>query len=144
MIFHRTANGLVLTLFASPAPLRIGTADFTVFIEDAASANPVLDASAKLTVTPPGGRSIAALLHRQVSVNNLSYAASLALPRAGTYTFVLEADTKSKAAKLTGYLEVLPIAPAIQTYWPYLIPVPLAILLFALNRLLRRASRASV
>jgi hypothetical protein len=144
MIFHRVANGLVLTLFVSPTPLRTGTVDFSVFIEDAASSNPVLDASVKLTVTSPGDRAISASLNRQDATNDLLYAASLTLPRAGTYALLLESATKSKVAKVTCDLEVLPTAPAIQTYWPYLTPVPIAILLFAVNRLLRRANRASV
>ncbi len=144
IIFHRVANGLVLTLFASPTPLREGTADFSVFIEDAASSNPVLDGSVRVTATAPGARTVTATLNRQDATNNLLYAASLRLPQAGTYTLLLEAATKSKAAKLTVDLEVLPTASPVQTYWPYLTPVPLAIILFAVNRLMRRANRASV
>lgn len=143
IIFHRVANGLIVTLFASPSPLRPGTADFSVFVQDAATSQVISDASVKLTLITPGTKPVISQLNHNGSTNKLLYGCQPTIAMPGRYQVLLETKTPAKASVLTGDVTVLPPAPELQTYWPYIAPVPLAIGLFAANRLLRRANRAS-
>lgn len=133
---RQRAGPFYVTLFSSPVPLRPGTADFSVLVENAADHTPVLSAAVELRI---GDTAVTAT--REQATNKLLYAAQVMLDRPGRVPIALHIRDASGAADITGDVLVEREAPPLAVYWPYFGIVPAAILLFALNQSLKRRRR---
>ena len=155
IIAREKVNGLDLTVFASPFPLRAGPVDVSVLVQDA-KGKAVLDAVVDLGWTtssptattewlPPCcsmetalGKTPALRVHSQ---NKLLYGALLPVRSAGPSEISVAVKTPGAAASFSIPVEArAPRAPVL-TYWPLLAFPPVAIGMFALHQRLSRKSR---
>ena len=152
-----------VTLFGSPAPLRAGPADLSVFVQDAKTGAPVLDHVVTVSVTataepasseawaPPccsmKVKTSAVTATHAAAQNKLLYAADVIFPASGPHDLTVTvrppgADPeKPAAATLTTAAQIAPPAPPLSAYWAYLAAPPFLIAGFALHQRLRRRGR---
>jgi hypothetical protein len=142
VVLQKRSGPFVITLFSEPNPVRVGRADLSVMCQKAEDNSPLLDAKVFLRLRRPsnGGDILEFTLpakHDHAS-NKLLYAANLDLPSPGNWQITVDVEHNGTMASVTGSLTVLEKQPAIVTYWPFFVIVPLAALLFAVNRRLKR------
>lgn len=136
----RDQDGLTVTLFTAPTPLRAGAADVSVLVQDARSREPLLDAEVMVHLAAPDtAADLAAVrLTHEAASNKILKAARLALPEPGRYR--LRAEVRRGARRATAAAEV-EVAPAGGRWreigWALAVP-PVAIVLFAVHQALRR------
>lgn len=142
IVLQKRSGPFILTLFSDPSPVRVGRVDLSVMCQKADDNSPVLDATVLLHLRRPGNSNeivefTLPAKHENAS-NKLLYAAAVNLPSPGTWRVIVDVKRKETEASLMGSLPVLAKQVAIVAYWPFFIIVPLAALLFAINRRLRR------
>jgi hypothetical protein len=134
------AGPFVLTVFTTPTPLAVGSADVSVMVQDRESLVPMLDARVALELTfAAGGREPTRVeATRARAANRLLYAATVALPAAGEWRLEATAEAHGARGQVACRLPVEAGGPRVLAYWPWLVLPPLAVALFALNHRLAR------
>jgi len=134
--------GLVVTLFTSPTPLRVGIADVSVLVQDARTRAALLDADVRVRVEPAGGGAplVDAPLDRATATNKLLQAALVTLPASGRFRLVAEARRGDATAVASAELEVAEPSPALLALWPLLALPPAVVGIFLVHQWLRRRS----
>jgi hypothetical protein len=143
---QRKAGAFNITLFSSPSPVRVGRTDFSVMVQSATQASPILDADVRLHFVQRGTNSIAevsAPARHEKAANKLLYAAPVDLNSTGKWRVEIAVQTARDSALVTGDLDVSPPEPALLAHWPYLIALPIVAFLFALNQRLKKRRRAA-
>jgi hypothetical protein len=131
---------MTISIFSSPAPLRVGTGDVSVMVQKTSDKSSVLDAQVNLRLShssPEGISTVFVPTSHDKATNKLLYASTISLAAPGQWKLVAMIDSKLGKAEVAGNLDVLPRQPPLVSFWPYFAVVPLLILLFILNRWLR-------
>lgn len=131
----KTANE-ILTVFATPEPVRAGPTDFSVLVQDMKE-NPLLGGQVSLAFTNGDDRVTAAATHAQAT-DKLLFSATLDLPHPGKWLLRVEYKTATEIGELTGSVSVGARQPPWLAFWPYFAAVPVIVLLFFLNQKLKR------
>jgi hypothetical protein len=146
ILARQTINGLGLTVFASPAPLRAGPVDVSVLVQE--GERTVLDATVEVAWSaspssspewmPPccamesgTARTPAVRAH---SNNRLLYSAIVPMRSSGPSELVIRVAQGGREALLSCDVEVRPPLPAALAFWPWLVLPPVAIAGFALHQ----------
>jgi len=143
-LFRKQAGPFLIAAFAQPTPVRVGTADISAMVQRVTDQQTILDASVNIHLRQSTeGRivEVVAPATHANATNKLLYAAHVKIPSSGTWTVSVDVNAKQGAGLAAGDVDVLPQQPAGEAYWPFLVFVPLAIALFALNRWLRARRR---
>jgi hypothetical protein len=136
MLLHQDAGAFTITLFAAPQPLEVGTADFSVLVQDRSSGEVLLDPVLDLTVD---GTTIR-LTTGHVS-NRLLQSATVHFPSPGKRHLTLAVRRGSEVAQLTTDCAVEPDRSRATLVWFYvLLPVGI-ILLFVIHQGLKVRSQ---
>lgn len=136
MILHQDAGAFTITLFAAPQPLEVGTADFSVLVQDRSSGEVLLDPILDLTVAGATVR----LTRGQVS-NRLLQSATVHLSAPGKQRLTLAVRRGSDLAQLTTDCTVEPDRSRATLVWFYvLLPVGI-IFLFVIHQGLKLRSQ---
>jgi hypothetical protein len=142
VLVQKQAGPFLVTVFGEPVPLRVGRADLSVMCQRSDNKENVSDAQVLLHFRrPPGEPEILEMTvpaRQGKATNKLLYAGSLTFPSTGKWRLSADIRKGNDEALIAGEVEVLPKQPAIVAYWPFIVFVPLAAFLFALNRRLRR------
>lgn len=141
LILRKPAGPLIVSVFSAESPVRVGTSDLSVMVEKASDESPVMDAKVMLRLTRGTAGAVtevAAPASHTKATNKTLYAAQVTLPSEGVWRLSADVTANGKTDEVSADLNVLPPAPPAQKYWPYFALVPLAVLLFAFNRWLRR------
>ena len=139
--FRNRAGPFLVTVFTVPTPLRAGPADFTVLIQNAMDASPVLNATVSLRLSRQGEPDLMMEATRAQATNKLLYAAHPTLPSAGAWRLNLTVKSDGNTFDAAGDITVYPREAVLRTYWPYLSLAPVAVLLFAINQWLKTNPR---
>ena len=134
VLLRATRDGLDVTLFGAPSPLRVGRADLSVLVQDAASGMPRLDGTVALILSPPSGSGLAEIAvaaDAARATNKLLRAASVDLPAAGDWRARVAIGRDGATIETTTTLRVEPPAPAPLRLWPWLMLPGVATALFA-------------
>lgn len=134
--------GLRVTLFTTPTPLRVGSADVSVLVQDARTRDALLDAVVEVRLEPPGGGDalVSARLDRASATNKLLQAATLALAEPGRFRLVATARHGATSAVASAEVEVAEPRPALLALWPLLALPPAVVGIFLVHHWLRRRS----
>ncbi|HEX7362574.1 MAG TPA: hypothetical protein VF283_18940 [Bryobacteraceae bacterium] len=138
---QKQSEGLLITLFSSPVPLRAGTGDLSVMVQDAKDHSPILDAHVLVHVARKVNgeiREVALPATHAKASNKMLYAADVPFDAAGDWRATVDVASNGKTASVSGPLRVLPKQPPILAYWPFFLVIPVLIVLFTLNRWLKR------
>ena len=142
-----TDGGLRVTIFTAPTPLRVGTAEIAVLVQDATDDSPRMDAAVQLHLTTPGAAELVTVEARAgADANRLLRAATVTLPAAGPIEIEAQVDGSSSQARVGCRTDVTEAAPPLLSSWPLLLFPPVAVALFAARQVLairqeRRRSR---
>ena len=154
IIARQKFDGLNVTVFASPVPLRAGPVDVSVLVQDAQS-KAILDATVELAWTaltpaatdwlPPccsmntaRGATPALRSHSQ---NKLLYGAILPIRSTGPSEISIRVKTPLSEVNFSVPIEAAPPRPPLLAYWPLLAFPPVAVGMFALHQRLARRRR---
>jgi len=140
VIFQQTSPPFNITLFSTEMPLRPGPADLSVLLEQPDGHSPILDAQVLLELEHEGGMIIHAEATRIQARNKLLYCSLINLPAAGhwkTRIDIRRGDTRTEA--LSDLLVASP-QPVFLSHWELIAAPPTIIIVFMLNRWLRRSS----
>ena len=153
ILARQTINGLGLTVFASPSPLRAGPVDVSVIVQDGETS--VLDAAVEVAwltsssspsewlppccTMEPGAEKLPAI--RAHSNNRLLYSAIVPMKSSGPSKLVISVAQGGRKALLSCDIEVRPPLPPAVAFWPWLVFPPVAIAGFVLHQNLVRSRR---
>lgn len=148
VLARQVVNGLDLTVFASPVPLRAGPVDVSVLVQDPESGRAILDAKVAVAWSstssdspdwmPPccamddGRTAIPAT--RGHSQNQFLYSAIIPIRNAGSSELVVQLEAGGEKALFSCDVKVQPPQPPVQAYWPFLALPPFAVAGFALHQ----------
>jgi hypothetical protein len=155
MVGQIEREGLRISVFAAPAPLRAGVLDVTFLVQDLASNLPVRDAGITVSVqklSPPspspvslpswcstipvGTRVPATSGH---ATNKLLMGAYLPLTEPGRWELRIDVRHEGRVFSDAIPLDVLPPLAPLSEWWPFIALVPFGIFLFVWReRLLHR------
>lgn len=143
LLLHERAGQFLVSLFSADAPLRAGAQNFTVLVQDAADASPVLDRQVTLTFRQPGGPEIKIPATAGLAANHLLYAAPAQLSTGSWQVVITIRSPGGAVVAAHGALTILPPQPPLAAYWPYFAVPPIVVGLFILNRWLKLRSKAA-
>lgn len=115
--------------------------DLSVLCQRSSDKTPVLDARILFHLRRPGGGEILSYTlpaQHSDATNKMLYAASTNIPSAGVWRLGVDIERENVLVSTFGTLKVLDKEPPLATFWPYLVMVPLIVVLFSVNRWLRR------
>ena len=140
MLLHQDAGAFTITLFAAPQPLEVGTADFSVLVQDRASGEVLLDPILDLTIDDLTVAGTTIRLTRGQVSNRLLQAATVHLSSPGKLRLTLAVRRGSDVAQLTTDYTVEPDRSRATLVWFYvLLPVGI-VLLFVIHQGLKLRS----
>jgi len=155
IIARQTLNGLDLTVFASPAPLRAGPVDVSVLVQDEKTGKPVLDAVVEVSWSsissssaewlPPCCTMTTSLdkipAQRGHSQNKFLYSAIVPIRSSGSSEFLIRTKIGEQEAVISCDIEAGSPRPPAMAYWPFLAFPPVLVGLFSLHQRLTKRSR---
>lgn len=161
IIARGKSEGLSVTVFASPSPLRAGPADVSVLVQDAKTHEPVPGARVSVVLEDGGvnprtgdwavlcndlnGLGKRANASTQHSVNRWLYSAFLGIPAPGRWELRVEIETPAGTrAEIVQPIDVEPPAPPLLAWWPFLAVVPGGIVLYVWRRHLLAGRRVRI
>jgi hypothetical protein len=144
VLWQRTTGPFTVTVFSTETPLRPGTADISVLLEDAAGRRPVMDAQVFIELEHEAGATVRAeATHRQAR-NKLLYCSLINLPEAGRWKMKLVMKHGGERAEALGDLTVARPQPMLFSYWKLIAFPPVIIILFIINQWLRRSRQPPI
>jgi hypothetical protein len=133
-----TQDGLVVTVFTAPEPLRVGFIDVSVLIQDEVSGS-IVEAPVTITLADEhSGAVIRAEATRAQGTNKLLQAARVTIPAPGTRRLEVSVRRLDASVDLACDLIVASPAPRITVISDLLMMPLFAIALFVVNQALRR------
>jgi len=140
VLWRRDAGGLVITVFASPAPLIAGPVDISLLLQGKDGLEPVLDATISLQFRADASDAeLQARPTREQAQNKLLYATPVTLPEPGKWELTVSVLRNGRPTDATGTIEVAPAPQTAPSYWSYIAFPPFVIVAFVVReRLLRR------
>jgi hypothetical protein len=141
-LFAGTKGGYQITVFAAPTPLRAGSVDISVFVQDALTGNPAKPSRAIVRMTKSGSAALEYPATSEAATNKLFLAAQFVLPEAGCWNIQVEVDVSHGAAVIGGEIEAAEQLPRWAEILRWIVWPALAIVLFSIHQVLARRTDA--
>jgi hypothetical protein len=129
-----------LTVFTAPTPLRAGTVDVSVLVQDATTGEPASDVQVMVQAVARGSPALA--MHHpattEAATNKLYYAATFDMPEPGWYALTVSVAGARGEAQVHLELEAADPLPAWLALWPWVVWPIIVILLFGIHQVLVR------
>lgn len=137
VVAQETVEGLTVTTFVAPVPLRAGPVDVSVLLQRAGE--PVLDADVVLELSS-GSRVVsrARAVHAEAT-NQLLYAARMDVPAPGAWRLAVVVDGDGGRFAVEALLEAAPALAPASRFWAWLALPLLAVAAFLLHQSLAEA-----
>ena len=129
-----------ITVFTTPTPLRAGPVDISVFVQDAATGEPVSEVEVTIEAVQRGEPGVT-LCHRatiEAATNKLYHAATFNLPEPGWYSLEVSIDGALGEAQVGFEVEAAEPLPPWLAMLPWVGWPVVAILLFSIHQFLVR------
>lgn len=144
VLLRQTVQPFDITVFAEHAPLSVGQSNLSVMVQRAADHSNVPDAHVTLRFQREEAGKVlevvAPATHAKAS-NKLLYGAMVTLSDEGTWKFTADVEAQGANVTVPAQFNVGPAEPAAKQKWPLFVFIPVAIVLFILNRRLKRRWR---
>ena len=142
-LFAGTKGGYQITVFAAPTPLRAGSVDISVLVQDALTGNPATPFRVVVRMTKSGSAALEYPATSEAATNKLFRAAQFDLPERGHWDIQVEVESARGRAVIAGELDAAEALPRWREVWPWIGCPVLAIILFSIHQMLaRRAGRS--
>src|SRR5262249_48206786 len=125
-----------VTVFSAPTPLRAGPVDISVLVQDAATGQPMPQATVTISMTQIGQPALANPATQDIATNKLLHAARFELPVPGRWELKVHVDGAKGLVVVGLELEVSPPLPRWRELWPWFAWPALAVGLFGVHHLL--------
>lgn len=137
VVAQETVDGVTVTTFVAPVPLRAGAIDVSVLLQRAD--DPVLDADVALELSG-GSRVVSrARADHEHATNQLLYAARMDVPAPGAWRLSVVVDVDGERLAVEALLEAAPALAPVSRFWAWLALPLLAIAAFLLHQRLAEA-----
>lgn len=124
VVGQAASDALAITVFAAPAPLRVGGADVSVLVQSADAETPILDAVVSVKLSSDGEIVDRMRADHATATNKLLYAARLEIPAPGAWQLEVDVEHEGRRASLDAVLAVAPgPAPATRFWGWFLFPI---------------------
>jgi len=136
-----------ITVFTAPTPLRAGTIDVSVLVQNALTQELASDVQVTIGAKPRGhpGHAMRQPATAEGATNKLFRATTFELRSSGWWEFVVSIDHSSKSEQVQFGVDVADPLPKYQTLWAWIGWPVVPILLFAIHQcLVRRVSIRSL
>ena len=144
VILHSTVDPFDITVFGDEAHLTVAQSNLSVMVQKAADHGDVPDAHVTLRFEREQGGKIVEVVapatHAKAK-NKLLYGATVTLPTEGYWKFTADVDAQGARVSVPAQLAVGPAEAPMKEKWPLIVFVPVAIVLFIINRRLKRRWR---
>ena len=143
VLLRKEAGPFVITAFASPAPLSVGSVDISLLVQNRNGLEPVLDANVSMRLRADASSTgIQAQATRERAQNKLLYAGLVTLAEPGSWQLAVTILRNGERTDATGTIDVAPAPPMAASYWSYIAFPPLMIVAFVVReRLIRRRTK---
>ncbi|MCP4760004.1 MAG: hypothetical protein GY894_01980 [Planctomycetes bacterium] len=132
-----------ITIMTDPTPLRQGPIDISVMVQTLDGGVPVLDAVVEFTLLhQDSGTTLNASATRSQADNRLLYAAKFVLPAPASWNVSTNISTDAASETMAWSFTAADPVPPFSAAWPWLLPVPAALLLYGVNRRLHSGRTA--
>lgn len=141
-------DGVELTVFTSPNPLRAGPVDVSVLVQDAETGEAISDADVQVRLIPRERTAspVHGVATHADATNKLLQAALVELPAAGAWDVEVECTTAASAGRPTCVanftMEAGPPMPRWLAVWPWFSWPVAVVLLFGVHRRLAARNHA--
>ena len=132
VVLREKSGPFVISVFAAPAA--DGLADLTVFVQDGANQDAVLDAN--VTIRVEGEQPVHA--SRDHGQNRMLYGAYVKTPHAGRNRFSVDVARRSLIAAVAGELQAPAETGRVAQHWAVLLFPPIFVAIFVLREWLVR------
>jgi hypothetical protein len=136
---RQEAGPFIITVFASPAPLRAGPVDLSVLVQDRETQHVILDAAVSIHLQNANSE-INATAASANAQNKLLYAANVDLKIPGDWQYSVTITRASASATVSGKMTASPAGTSLSSYWSYFAFPPVCIVLFGIHQWLRGSS----
>lgn len=144
VLLHQQVQPFDVTVFAEQAPLRVGQSKLSLMVQSAGDHSNVPDAHVTLRFQKNEAGKITEVVapatHDKAS-NKMLYGAIVTLPSQGAWKFSADVSAHGATVTMPAELTIAEAAPPMKEKWPLIVFIPLAIVLFILNRRLKRRWR---
>ena len=124
-----------VTVLTDPTPLRPGPVDFSVLIQDPDTNKAVLDAAITIELHQlEAGVTMRVPATTESSDMGLLHAANFVLPEMGQWSAVVAVDRQGVQVRVPLQFTAAAPPPPWMDLWPWLLPAPVALGLYAANR----------
>ncbi len=141
ILLHQRVDPFDITVFAPGERMTAAQTDLSVMVQNAADHSNVGNAQVTLRFQRKDAGKITevvALATHARATNKLLYGAKVTLPSEGPWSFTAAVDAQGKNVVVGAALDAGPAEAPLQNRWALFIFVPVAIVLFIINRRLRR------
>jgi hypothetical protein len=134
-------GGYRITVFTAPTPLRAGPVDVSVFVQDAATGEPIPEARITVRAIPRAhpGEAVCVAATAEAATNKLFQAALFELPEPGWWDVEIVIEGSRAPIRVRFEMEAAEALTRGWEWWPWIGWPALAIVLFGVHqRLVRR------
>lgn len=138
----REASGpFVVTVFTAPEVPRAGPLDTSVLVQDRKTGAVILDATVNLELQPIAETDPPSPIRATLgqAKNKLLQTVTIDVPAPGWWDVKIFVHRDRETVVFATKLLIMPAAPRLATFWPFLTLPPFAIGLFILHQTLRRS-----
>lgn len=147
VLVRQRVDPFEITVFAEHTPLTVGQSNLSVMLQRAADHSNVPDAHVTLRFRESQSGKIVEVMapatHAKAT-NKLLYGATVTLPNEGQWNFEADVAAQGSTAIMPATVSVAAQEPALKEKWPLIVFVPVAIIMFFINRRLRRRWRSNL
>ena len=138
VLFQRANGPVSVTVFTSQSPVQVGLADLSVLVEAEGNPSPVLDAQVFVELEDQAGTILTAEATHGQARNKLLYCSLINIPDAGQWIIRVTVKHRGQTTVVAGALTAAPPQTKLAAYGKLLAFPPVIVILFLMNRWLRR------
>ena len=138
---RRASGPFLVTVFMASEPLRVGSIDTSVLVQDPETGTVIFDTTVNLSIRPiSAGTSFLTQATRGRARNKLLQAAALYFPASGWWDVQVVVYRGREEAVFATKLFISTAATRLIAIWPFLILPPFAVGLFVIHQVLRHSA----
>jgi hypothetical protein len=134
-------SGYQITVFTTPTPLRAGTVDVSVLVQDSSTGEPMTHTRVTIRMSKLGQPTRESPATTVAATNKLFQAAQFELPESGRWQMEVEVEGSHGLAVIAGEVEAAAPLPRWREIWPWFGWPALVIALFIVHQVLARTVR---
>lgn len=130
---HIANDDLTMTIFTSPTPVRVGLLDVSALLQSTTH-DTIQWGKIDAILTPPGGDAMTVSLTRDTATTAFMQAAKFTVDQPGPWNVAIIARSDDHELRTAFDVLVAPALPRLLDLWPWFLPVPVVLALWAIAR----------